>query len=341
MAAVETLRRPMKSCQSKAQGPRLKIRWGSGPVWVRLPPSAPGKSRPEGLFGRRGGAALRDRDELFREVCRLAVELGSFRLAWIGLVRDDLDHVAPVASWGDEEGYLEEVRVAARDVPLGRGPTGTAVREGRPVVCQDLARDPRMEPWRAPALRRGYRSSAALPLRSGPRVVSALSLYAAAPGFFDEETVSSWLGLPTKSPWPWTPCSTRSAPGAPRSGSPTWPPTIPSRGFPTGTFWSKFWSGPPGGSGRTGRPVCLCWRWSAWVPWLVRRGTRPGTWCSGPWRGSCGNRPRPGASWLARQTGSSPSCWSISARRRPGPGRKGSAARWRSAPSRPGAASSG
>jgi PAS domain S-box-containing protein/diguanylate cyclase (GGDEF)-like protein len=134
-------------------------------------------------------ATIRDRDELFREVCRLAVELGSFRLAWIGLVRDDLDYVAPVASWGDEEGYLEEVRVAARDVPLGHGPTGTAVREGRPVVCQDLACDPRMEPWRAPALRRGYRSSAALPLRSGPRVVGALSLYAAEPGFFDEETV--------------------------------------------------------------------------------------------------------------------------------------------------------
>jgi diguanylate cyclase (GGDEF)-like protein/PAS domain S-box-containing protein len=131
-----------------------------------------------------------DRDELFRKTCRMAVELGSFRLAWIGLVQDDVDYVAPVAQWGDEEGYLEEVRVAAQETSLGRGPAGRAVREGRPFVCNDIAQEPRMELWREAALRRGYRSSAAFPLRVGSRVVGVLSLYAAEPGFFDEETAS-------------------------------------------------------------------------------------------------------------------------------------------------------
>ena len=47
---------------------------------------------------------IREREELFREACRIAVEDGLFRMAWIGLVDPDTRLVKPLADWGMEEG---------------------------------------------------------------------------------------------------------------------------------------------------------------------------------------------------------------------------------------------
>ncbi|HEY9072927.1 MAG TPA: GAF domain-containing protein, partial [Desulfobaccales bacterium] len=101
----------------------------------------------------------RDRESLYREVCRVAVEEGRFRLAWVGLVDQDTQAIKAVAQFGFEEGYLENLSIPLADVPEGRGPTGTAGREGRLDFCNDYAAEPRMAPWREAALARGYRSS--------------------------------------------------------------------------------------------------------------------------------------------------------------------------------------
>jgi signal transduction histidine kinase len=131
-----------------------------------------------------------DQLTLFQEVCRIVVESGGFRLAWIGTIDPDHQAVKALARYGFEEGYLEDLLIPLQDVPESRGPTGVAVREGRYDVCNDFATDPRMAPWREKALPRGYRSSAAFPLRVGSQVVGALTLYADRPGFFNREEIA-------------------------------------------------------------------------------------------------------------------------------------------------------
>jgi len=132
----------------------------------------------------------RDRDELFRNVCRIAVEQGSFRMAWIGVWDEGSDQVQPVAHWGHEEGYLEAITISTTDQALGRGPTGSALREGRHVICADLENDPRTAPWREEALKRGYRSSAAFPLRTCGKVTGAFNVYSPDKAVFDPEIVA-------------------------------------------------------------------------------------------------------------------------------------------------------
>jgi len=131
--------------------------------------------------------------ELYERACRIAVEEGLFKMSWVGLVDPATSMVKPVAHFGADEGYLERLRVSIADVPSGRGPTGSAVREGRHFVCDDLATDPRMVPWREEAKKRGYRSSAAFPLkvsmRVGKKVIGAFTLYAGEPHFFDDERI--------------------------------------------------------------------------------------------------------------------------------------------------------
>ncbi len=133
---------------------------------------------------------IRERDALFRAVCRIAVEDGLFRMAWVGTANPRTGAIEPAAFAGFEDGYLGRIHIATTDTPEGRGPTGQALRERRHFVCADIAGDPRVLPWRDEALARGYRSSAAFPIQFGDSVVGVFTVYAAEPGFFNDEVAA-------------------------------------------------------------------------------------------------------------------------------------------------------
>jgi len=119
-------------------------------------------------------------DELFQDVCRHIVEIGGYRMVWIGLSEDDEQKtVRPVAHSGFEQGYLNKLNVSWSDTERGRGPTGRAIRSGQPVHSQNIATDPEFAPWREDALARGYTSSLALPLINESVTYGALNIYAA------------------------------------------------------------------------------------------------------------------------------------------------------------------
>jgi len=126
----------------------------------------------------------REQDELFRTICQVAIEFGQFRMAWVGLIDETDDRVRPVTHAGQDDGYLDQILVTTGDMPTGNGPTGLALKVGEVVTSYDIAAEPRMLPWRDEALKRGYRSSAAVPFRRKGKLVGTLNLYATEPGFF-------------------------------------------------------------------------------------------------------------------------------------------------------------
>ena len=131
-----------------------------------------------------------EEQKLYNVVCQTIVEQGGYRLAWVGMAEQDAGmSVRPVAQYGYEEGYLDTLKITWADTDRGRGPTGTAVRTGTTQINQDVATNPAMAPWREDALKRGYRSSIALPLASEAAVVGALMIYATEPDAFDAEEV--------------------------------------------------------------------------------------------------------------------------------------------------------
>lgn len=133
---------------------------------------------------------VRDRETLFHETCRIAVEDGGFRMAWVGLSNPDGQAVAVMAKYGHDQGYLDNLLIPLDDVPESQGPTGIAVRENRFDICNDFAAEPRMAPWREKALARGYLSSGAFPLRLEGKVVGAITLYAGTTWFFNQEEIA-------------------------------------------------------------------------------------------------------------------------------------------------------
>ncbi|MCC6620945.1 MAG: GAF domain-containing protein [Deltaproteobacteria bacterium] len=134
---------------------------------------------------RRALLGLDDEGAIYEHACRIAVETGRFRYAWIGLPDLERDVVRPVAEAGQGDGYADRITISLKQDAASLGPTSAALREHRTVVCADIEGDPRMAPWRDEALARGFRSSGAFPFRRGGVSAGTLNVYAAEPGFAD------------------------------------------------------------------------------------------------------------------------------------------------------------
>ncbi len=130
-------------------------------------------------------------EALLHDVCRIMVEVGGYRMAWVGLAQEDEEKtVIPVAQAGFEDGYLEQAKTTWANVERGRGPTGTAIRTGRVAVAHEILTDPASGPWREEAFRRGYASSIAVPLKQNGNAFGALNIHASEAKSFDEDEIA-------------------------------------------------------------------------------------------------------------------------------------------------------
>lgn len=132
---------------------------------------------------------MTDRKTLFQEACRIAVEDGGFRFAWVGALDRRTLEVEPLVWWGQCDFPIEDLRASiAADSPRGQGTTAAALRTRKPVVINDIAMDSGVI-RKALSLERGFRALVALPLLVEGDVFGVLKLYAAEPGIFDDEEV--------------------------------------------------------------------------------------------------------------------------------------------------------
>ena len=127
-----------------------------------------------------------DRDALLEEACAIAVSVGGFRMAWVGLADRVSGAVTPVASAGVVDGYFDEPEVRAGLTPAGQGPIASALREGRTIVVNDTAADATY-PSRRAARTRGYAAKAISPIQAKGLVIGVLVLCAEGAVYFDSE----------------------------------------------------------------------------------------------------------------------------------------------------------
>ena len=120
-----------------------------------------------------------DETRLLDAVCRIVVDLGGYRLAGVGYAQDDAERsLKPMAAAGEHPEHVSMMKLSwGADSPDGRGPAGLAVRTGRPVVLADLRADQLDFPWRNAAIKYGYLSAIALPLRSGSESFGFIGLF--------------------------------------------------------------------------------------------------------------------------------------------------------------------
>lgn len=133
-------------------------------------------------------------EDLFKEVCRISVESGEFKFAWIGAIDENLKVVFPKYSEGENCGYLKDLFISIDEtIPEGMGPTGNAIRNGIYFVCNDIANADYMKPWAERAKACGFASSIALPIFKNNAIYGVFTLYAERVDYFDQEEISLLL----------------------------------------------------------------------------------------------------------------------------------------------------
>jgi len=126
--------------------------------------------------------------DLLEAVCQQVVEVGEYSLAWIGYMpADPREKLRPLAYAGRDNGYLNKLNIYMADPRRGSGPVGEALRSGQPVITKSIKKDPSFKPWMKDALRRGFKSSIAIPLVTGGSAFGVLNIYADEVDAFDQE----------------------------------------------------------------------------------------------------------------------------------------------------------
>ncbi|WP_418263234.1 PAS domain S-box protein [Flavobacterium faecale] len=129
----------------------------------------------------------KDEETLFRKACDIAVDLGGFKMACIGLLDENTNKLVPVMSAGADDGYRELLKnVSTSKDKYSNGPAGICLREGHTVVCNDIANDPLMDNWKEEALARDFRALMTLPIKKFGQVVGLFIFYSDEVGFFDK-----------------------------------------------------------------------------------------------------------------------------------------------------------
>ncbi|MFC5580062.1 EAL domain-containing protein [Rhodanobacter terrae] len=129
------------------------------------------------------------REDLFAKICEALVEFGKLKMAWIGWNDPVTFNVSVENQYGDTHGYLNGIVVRSDESAEGSGPIGLAIRNGRPCVLNDFLGAAETLPWRRAAVRSGFRSIGAFPVRMGGQICGALAGYSDELDFFGLQEV--------------------------------------------------------------------------------------------------------------------------------------------------------
>lgn len=128
-----------------------------------------------------------DEDRLLRAVCQIIVEKGGYRMAWVGIPMHDSEKlIKPVAYFGGDENYLNEIAISWGDNRYGQGVTGMAFRTGATQINQNMYAKTSMTAWQGQAISHNFLASIALPLKDSEEVLGVLTIYTSEIRAFDE-----------------------------------------------------------------------------------------------------------------------------------------------------------
>ncbi|MDP4897282.1 MAG: GAF domain-containing protein, partial [Akkermansiaceae bacterium] len=118
-----------------------------------------------------------DEKHLLTDVCRIAAEVGGYKLSWVGYAEKGKGmRIIPAAHYGEESGYLTEIQISySEDDVTGNGPAGRTLRDGEPVICEDIRQEDDFF-WKSSAIERGLFSVVCLPLKNSDGCFGFISL---------------------------------------------------------------------------------------------------------------------------------------------------------------------
>jgi diguanylate cyclase (GGDEF)-like protein len=130
---------------------------------------------------------VHERDRLLEEACRMAVEHGKFRFAWIGLIDAEARTCTAIAAAGSDPNMSDRLGIPwSIDPTSGRGLVHEAVMMRRAAVCNDIAAVQAQLLFGPELVNAGHRAGIVLPLIVDGKATAVFGLYTSEVGYFNE-----------------------------------------------------------------------------------------------------------------------------------------------------------
>lgn len=133
-----------------------------------------------------------DPQVLLDGACNIAVDIGKFKMAWAGLFSEK--GTLEITSTAGQPAVIKEImRYSGKNFAKGdlsETLTGKAFRTGKYAVCNNIAEEPSLEPWKAGYARLGIASNISLPIKRGEKVIGMFHVVSDQIGYFDKEEIA-------------------------------------------------------------------------------------------------------------------------------------------------------
>ncbi|WP_292934799.1 diguanylate cyclase [Noviherbaspirillum sp.] len=133
---------------------------------------------------------INDHDELFEEVCRIIVEHGHFRMAWISVIQHDKQQAMAVAAYASSNDKSRSVTRLLEEFDLNNESiVEAALRESKFKVCNNASVTSYSADSRKTAVQSDLQSLACFPFKLSGRPYGVLTICSADKDCFDSQLI--------------------------------------------------------------------------------------------------------------------------------------------------------
>lgn len=125
---------------------------------------------------------VKSKDQLFARLCKVAVEHGKFKVAWIGSINSTIDVISLIA----QAGLSDEDAVFFSDYRFDPdGPIAQAVVKRENILWNDMQDIPGDAQWNRKSRERGWGSCMILPIYESGNLIATLNVVSGEKNYFD------------------------------------------------------------------------------------------------------------------------------------------------------------
>jgi PAS domain S-box-containing protein len=132
---------------------------------------------------------IKSKKELIDEVCRIIVDIGKFKMVWIGFFDEKSSVIVPWSYYGSKDNYLDNIKISADGDLFMYGTAVKAYREGECVIINDIENDNSMKLWTSDAFQKGYESLAVFPIKVFNKIAGVINIYSEEKNFFNDQEI--------------------------------------------------------------------------------------------------------------------------------------------------------
>lgn len=129
----------------------------------------------------------KDKDTLFKEICKIATEVGKYDYAWIGILDENENKIKVKSFSGKNTEFLITLEKLFSTKYWELSPEHEVIKENRTVICNSIKENILSKEWYKEFKKYGIKSCISLPINYNGKTIGTLTLYSNEYEYFIED----------------------------------------------------------------------------------------------------------------------------------------------------------